>query len=297
MAIGMIDYGTGFGISNTEVGTYRWNGHAFNPNGVGYGQGWNPFEGDWDDVVLYNREDEFDLTGFQFGNEVVLFMVQFSTDESDNGYIHFTYYDPDDEPLCSFSTPWSISPSEEYYTAFFAIGLKSDRWGDKEIHKNGKYYAEADITYNNNTSHHYVYSFFDVVNCPTLERPGDTSGMIGKIWVEGTELCYICFQGYKMRAKTDGSYTYVDEDLAGKVWVEGNKIAFIDEYGVKRKTKLGDPFGHHDGLDELPDYPGTEYSGAIWVNNSWSDTYLMFVDEYGIKRRVGAGYVFGGDYQ
>lgn len=287
---------TGYGMS-TDIGTYRWNGHAFNPNGEGYGQTWNPWEEDWYGIGIYSAQSSFNVGNFQYGNEVVLYLIDFESDKRDSGYINFTWYDPFDEPLLSMSIPWSVPAAEYWYSAWVGIGLKHDRWGYKEIWTDGDYYVEADITYDDDTKHHYTQKFFTITNCEELAyRPGDYPPYVGKIWVEGTDLCYICWQGYKMIAKSDGSSEIAGEEYAGKIWVEGEKIAYVDSSGVKRKTKRGDPFGHHD-WDELPEAPGTDYSGCIWVNDYMSDTYLMFIDESGVKRRVGAGYVLSGDYQ
>jgi hypothetical protein len=296
MAINILESETGYGLES-DIGIYRWHGHAFNPSGQEAEQSWNPW-GSWSnrDVNIYNASSSFNLSGFQYGNEVVIYLLRFSTSVTDSGTITITYYDPDDNPLLSYNFDWSYDPEDfDWWGAFVGIGIKDDRFGSREIWENGQYYVEADITYNNGSTHYYTYKFFTVSNQPVLTLVYPFTN-VGKIWVDGDELHYICYQGYDMIAKHDGSSSYVGDQHAGKIWIEGNKIAYVDEDGYKRRTKKGALYGNPAG-DELPSSPGTGASGSIWVNDWGSDTYLMFVDEYGIKRRVGAGYVFGGDYQ
>jgi hypothetical protein len=300
MAVVLNDYTIGKGIVNFDSEVYRWNAHSFNPTSdpaCGY-QTWdifdNPASDDWDTPPYsYIPETDFDLSGFCYGNEVVMFVLSwYITGESESGTVIIRYKDPDSNTIFTNSASWSGDAGEWYYR-WAAIGVKA---GGAEIWKNGTYSIEYDISWDGGASHETGTVYFTVSNYPTATS---TSGYAGSIWVEDDYLCFASYSGYKIRCRHDGSSSYVGTEYAGAVWLETNgKISYVDASGYKRNTKLGDKYGYDGWTTELPSAPGASYAGSIWVSSaSEGTTYLMIISADGIKYRIGAGYVESGDYQ
>jgi hypothetical protein len=296
-----VDFGMGEGISKSGVGTYKWGKHSFNPTGADTYQSWDCFDDpnfEWDEYLSrYGNSATFDLTGYRYGNEVCMAVLKWEnlSEHSDSGIWNITLKDPDDNIIISITDDWSMSSGYWKY-AWYGIGVKTLS-GDKEIWKNGTYTFEYTITYDDDTETETDSVTFDVYSFPSVGSY--LSSKKGHIWIEGENIAFICYQGYKIVVKHDGSSSYIDSDKAGTIWVESDgRIHYIDADRYERKTKTGDKYGNPDqGSDEIPDSPETSYEGYIWVSNSFDDTYLMVVTQDGIKYRIGVGYVDSGDYQ
>jgi hypothetical protein len=294
MALSLIHVATGLGIQRSTGTYYRWHNHSFNPTSNisdGY-QTWD-FWGDPSDVypgpVVYSAQSSFDLTGYQYGIELVMFVLKFQSDTADSGTFSHIWKDPDGNTLNTFSGSWNCPGAGYWWYSWSGDGIKAN---GSEIHKNGTYTIQYSVTGNYGSLSGSVT--FTVSNFPAAT----SSSNLGRIWVEGNHLCYICYQGYKIQLPTDGTGTYVDGTKAGSVWMETNgKIAYIDATGNKRSTKKGDRYGFDGWTTEIPGSPGTAHAGKIWVSNSSeADTYLVIISPDGNKYRIGAGAITG-DHQ
>ena len=285
---------TGLGISST-AGTFRWNGHSFNPSCDPAVQSWNPWTQSWAGFSVFATTSSFDLTGFRYGNEAIASAVQFSSNVADYGTVVMNWYDPGVNLIFSTSVAFSM-PAGGWYACWSGIGVKAD---GLEIWENGTY----TIHYVATGQHGSLSGFLSPVvsNYPAATY---AYGSVGDIWVEGEELAFINYQDYKTLCHNDGvAYDVAglpDASLAGHIWLETNgKISYISETGYKRCTKMGDKYGNYPDPSELPGAPGTAYSGHIWVSSAfYTDSYLCFISNDGIKYRLGVGYVDAvGDYQ
>jgi len=289
MTLSLIQDDTGFGIGS-DIGVYRWNGHSFNPSVDSDYQSWNPWTEAWDGFYIDNITAAFDLSGFRYGNEAILAAVEFESDVDDSGYIYMDWYDPDSNLLFSFSLYFSIV-TDEWYAAWSGIGVKA---GGDEVWKNGTYTVEWSVEGNYNT---ISGSLYPVVS----NYPGgtSTSGSTGALWVEGEELAFANYQGYKTLCHHDGTSSYVGTAYSGHIWLETNgKITYVDDDGYKRSTKMGDEYGWYPDPTELPGSGLGAYAGHIWVSNGdYTDTFLCIISGNGVKYRIGVGYALAGDYQ
>jgi hypothetical protein len=297
MTITVDFFSTGTGITST-IGTYRWNGHSFNPTGntgSGY-QTWNPWTDSWAGYAISGSTSSFDLTDAQYGNEVVLAALKFTTSVNDSGTITFTWVDPDANTLVTYALAWS-APATNWYGAWAGIGVK-ELDGNHEIWKDGTYTVYYDITYGGGTVSGHVH--FTISNYPSTR---EATAVVGSIWIEGEFIAYIPYQGWKILCSHDGSSSAIGAGYAGSLWLETNgKITYIDASGNKRNTKLGDKYGWGPGTggysNELPAAPGAGYAGTMWVSNDdMQDTFIMIISADGIMYRIGAGYATSGDYQ
>lgn len=291
MTITVNEAQTGFGIT-TDVGTFRWNGHGFNPTGDktdGY-QSFDPYNDSYAGVTAYNPTTSFDLTGYQYGNEVVLFLVKYTTDVAQTVTTIITFKDPDGNALyVGLFTP--SMPANSYYANWLGIGIKE--YPSNEIWKDGTYTVEYVISHSSGTESGSVS--FTISNYPATTS--GTASDVGALWVEGDNLAYICAQRRKIVVKHDGTSSYKGTAYKGAIWLETDgKISYIDSSGYKRSTKAGDQYGY-DNTGELPSTPGTTSKGSIWACNDYYDAYLMIVSSDGTKYRIGPGYVGSGDYQ
>jgi hypothetical protein len=294
MTISILEFGPAYGVSS-NIGTYRWNGHSFNPTGDktdGY-QTWNPWTESWDGVTRYLPVDSFNLGSMQQGNEVVASLIKFSTDIADWGIVTLRYKDPQGNILFTISYSWNMGAGY-WYSVWAGVGIKGN--DHNEIHENGTYSVEYTITYNSDSSSVNGSASFDIYDYPTPVWVQWTSGYI---WVESDRLCFLCGDWYKIRCKHDGTdYGLIGTAYAGHFWLETNgKIAYIDSLGHKRMTKKGDRYGWLGYASEIPSSPGVAYAGSIWASSDFNSYYLMIVSSDGVKYRIGAGYTDTGDYQ
>jgi len=294
MTISILEFGPGYGISS-NIGTYRWNGHSFNPTGdktEGY-QTWNPWTEAWDGATRYLPVTSFNLSSMQQGNEVVASLIRFSTSIDDWGIVTLRYKDPDGNTLFTYALSWNMGAGL-WYACWAGMGIKSPGYG--EIWKNGTYTVEYTITYNSNSSSVSGSTTFDIFDYPVATYAPSA----GYIWVEGDRLTFACSDGcHKIRCKNDGTdYGLVGVQYAGSFWLETDgKIAYVDSSGHKRMTKKGDRYGWLGYASEIPSSPGVAYAGSIWASNDFNSYYLMIVSSNGVKYRIGAGYTDTGDYQ
>jgi len=292
MTLSLITAGTGFGIGS-DIGEYGWNGHSFNPSAEDAAYcDWNPWTEDWEGFYIVSPTAAFDLTGFRYGNEAILAAVQFESDVDDNGTLWMNWYDPDTNLLFGFSIAWSITVADNtWYAAWSGIGVKA---GGNEIWKNGTYDVSWTATGNFNTIHDHLYPV--VSNYPGATS---TAGNTGYLWVEGEELAFSNYQGYKTLCHHDGSSSAVGVGNAGHIWLEDDgKITYVDSSGDKRSTKMGDEYGWYPDPTELPDAGLGAHAGHIWVSSGdYTDTFICIISDDGVKYRVGVGYARAGDYQ
>lgn len=294
MALTLLHADRGLGIQRSIGTYYRWNGHSFNPSsntGGGF-QTWDYWADPsdfWPGPVVYSSTGAFDLTGYQYGIEVAMFVLKFQSSVSDSGTYTHTWKDPDGNTIMTYSASWSCPGAGYWWCCWSAAGMKA---AGAEIHKNGTYTVQYSVTGTYGSLSGSVT--FTVSNYPAQTSTSN----IGRIWVEGANLCFICNQGYKIVVPNDGSGSYVDITKAGTVWAETNgKLAYIDSSGNKRMTKLGDRFGYDSWTTEIPSAPGASYAGSVWVSTAnEGDTYLMLISADGNKYRIGAGSLLG-DYQ
>lgn len=291
-------FGVGDGISVPSVGTFRWNAHAFNPTGNtdSLYQTFNIYEntiGYWEFDIL-NQRTTFDLTGFQYGNEVAFGLLSFTNiGSADTFEVTVRWRDPDGSVVFSNYFPVYLDPDWGTWV-WSGIGIKA--YPTNEIWKAGTYRFEYTITATGIYESDYIS--FDVINFPTLTY----STAVGSIWVEGEHLAYICNQRHKILMRPDGpQVTYAGTSYSGSIWVDlvaHGKISYVDADGYVRRTKRGDRYGVPSwDATELPNAPGSSKSGSIWISNWIFDTYIMIISADGNAYRLGAGYVFGGDYQ
>jgi len=299
VGISILDVGTGYGLTDSSRGTYRVNGHSFNPTNVTMdgGQSWDikTYPNPLGALSIYNPTSTFDLTGFQYGIEVVLGMLSlqaFTYPESITVTQSFT----DSYGNILWSWPLSTYLPVNYWAySYVYMGIKA---ANQEIYSNGVYNYNYSISYSGGIQSDSVP--FTVSNFPYNPLPAYSfPDSKGKIWVEGNNLAFLCSQnGAKILVPTDGTGTPVGTQYAGKIWLEvPGKITYVDEYGFKRNTKMGDRWGWLADPD-IPGIPGVDKSGCIWVNNYYNDTFLIIVSPDGIKYRIGAGSIASlGDYQ
>jgi len=298
MSLSLDIFQTGYGVSDSGQGTYRWHGHSFNPTS-------NPGDGSqsWDiwsypDIVgafsVYIPTNSFGLSGFQYGIEVVMGVVKFSNigEEDDSGYLYLRFYDPNDNLVLSYSWSWYLPPPfYRYY--WIGMGIKTNV---QEIWKNGTYRFYCKITNNGGASTFYEGNYnFTISDYPSITHAGTSNR--GYLWVEGDNLTFVCYQnGVKIVIPNDATATYVGTEYNGHIWLEADgKISFVAN-GYKRRTKLGDRYGYGGVSSEIPGSPGAGHAGHIWVCFDFNDTYLIIISPNGVKYRIGAGSIIG-DYQ
>jgi len=289
MAITIDEAQTGFGISAT-IGTYRWNGHGFNPTNNktdGY-QTFDPFNDSWAGATTLNPTAAFDLLGYQYGNEVVVFFLKYTSTISQGVTTTMQFIDPDDNVIYQKEfTPYIYA--DDWAGSWIGIGIKE--YPTNEIWKNGTYRAAYSIVHSGGTISGSIN--FVVSNYPTTTA----STNVGAVWVEGENLAYICAQRRKIAVKNDGTSSFVSTAKKGSIWLESDgRITYISNTGYKRKTKLGDKYGFNS-YGELPNAPGIGYKGHMWACNGFYDVYLMIVSSDGNIYRIGPGYYTTGDYQ
>jgi hypothetical protein len=279
----------GYGINASDYGTYRWNSHAFNPAAECSSQGWNPWTESWSTYTgVTDKNTSFNLNGYYYGHEAVLHGLSWNISGTDSGYVYFDWYDPNNDLLFSFSSPWGPQTGG-WWAAWAGIGIKED---GAEIHMNGTYTVAWQVTGSNTIS---GYDYPVITNHP----PG-TAVTAGHLWVEGTRLCFGNYQGYKTYVMHDGiEYATGLTAYQGHIWLETDgKISYIDNSGVERRTKMGDRYGWYPDPYELPGSGLTSYAGHIWVSSGYyTDTFLCIVSSNGVKYRIGVGYRLTGDYQ
>jgi len=296
MSITTNTFGTGLGITGSP-GTYRWNGHAFNPTSDttdGY-QTWDCFNvSSSSRPTLSGATSSFSLTNYKYGHEVALTLLAFTSSIDDNGTATITIYDPSSAVIGGpFSMDWSAGAGGWWYL-WYGVGIKNDGYYT-EVTSNGTYTSSYEITYNGGGSSKTGSYNWTVTNIPTRT----SSSNVGALWVEGDNLCFMSAQDTKIVCANDGTSYATGISPTGNIWLETDgKIAYVDSSGVKRMTKKGDRYGNpYQGSTEVPSTPGSTFSGAIWASNSFDDTYLMFISNNGVKYRLGVGYYTTGDYQ
>jgi hypothetical protein len=340
------------GVESSSAGYYLWGKHSFNPTG-------NTLDGShtWDAFLTSHKYDtsayrvfpyeevngtyvyNIDLTGYKYGQEV--FMVYAGIDsKSDNIYMNLTITLPGS---IVFMDNWYLFPLSEPDNYFwYGIGIK-DAFGIKEIYSNGLYNINIKFYVASGDEFEYYGELLHesdilvvISNFPDIGKVYTTQD-VGKIWVEGEHICFICPQRRKIIVGHDGETFSPYEGRIiepGMIWLEEGMdglIFYCDEYGDIRRTKYGDRFGnpyhagsyyvseedYYEGAGELTYIKGTSYLkyytlaytkdvsqwGKIWVSNSFDETCLMIMSSNGYKYRIGAGHgidgdsVDGGDFQ
>jgi len=284
--------GTGEGVTYNPGNTYIWNGHGFWP--PMRDQGFDEGDYAYNTTVLYNADTSFDLTNFRPGYEVVLYLVVIETTSSPNsGNYTMKFEDNSSNVLytqtSSFNHPADASTSYESF-AWIAIGCRPSPYS--EINYNGTYYAKTTgavsetksfTTSGLNTSLNTLYS--------------SDKGMI---WVESTNIVFICQLGTVQSIQHDGStYGSHSTSEAGKIWVpdgaSGLKyLCYIDSSGNERHTKEGTYY--FDIYDTSVTSTSSANAGAISVSDSPNWTSIKFVAADGNVVQLGQGYLYGNMY-
>lgn len=126
-----------------------------------------------------------------------------------------------------------------------------------------------------------------ITNCPSVS----TTGNIGYIWVEGSDLCFINANNFKhTMVGTDGGsnvgtagYIWIDSSNYLLNWIGSNGHKFTAKWKVKQFASVfsNGPTG--------ATYAGTSYSGTLWLDDEFGYTHLAYIAPDGYKYLTGAG--------
>ena len=281
---------TCFGVTYQNAGnnnwyTYRWNGHSFWPSYEA--QGFVEGSYVWNTVSAYGQTTSFNCSGFQSGNEVVMFLNEIRWDAGYSGYWTLSFEDAYGTELFSrdYSGTFDAPPPgyESGLWAWIGIGVRPQPW--PELWRNGTYYAISTGVAPSSTT----FTVSNIASDTLVRHPGSE----GYMWVEGQNLCYICAMGTKVKilAQPGGEVSVASQ---GYVWISNNsyRIYWVDATGVMRKSKLGDRYWT-EGWDEGTEYVGTFSTGYTYVrsNPGWTELHYVAYDGYLVRH--GPGYVNG----
>ena len=288
MAIWLNIASTGFGIQynandDNHLYRYRWNAHSFWPSYEN--QEYDEETPAWNTIAIYEESTSFDLTDFQPGHEVVMYVNEIRWNAGYSGQWTLEFQDPEGTTLYiseygrTFDAPPSGWTAGSY--AWIAIGVRPNPW--PEIYSNGIYRAITSGIVSNTT-------YFTITNLDTtlLTR---YPGYEGTAWIEGENLHYISRLGteHTMLAQP-GEET--SAGVAGAIWMSNTeyRIHWTDENGVARKSKLGDRYdveSRHGGRH----YVGESKKGYFWARYSPGWTTLHGICYDGYLTRFGPGYL------
>ena len=262
--------------------TYQWNGHSFNPSSYDSGIS----IADWSDYQYHTAypsgaTSDFDLTGFQTGNEVCLGAFSFESTGGTRSLGTYGHKNPAGTIIYYWSydrtDPNDGSSWEFWY--FGAIGIRDS--GAEEIKSNDTY------------SFYITGTFVGSVPYYTsnLDTTPVTTAISGNyMWVEGEYIHYVNAHSREQYIRHDGTdYGNVGSDQ-GSIWIVAgeNKITYIDENGHKRKTKQGSRYRNWNNDTTYLGSAGAGNKGYIWAC-SYDDHFLQMVDSSGQIWRIGAG--------
>ena len=145
-------FGIGEGITNDDVpGSHIWAKHSFNPTSdttVG-DQTWDIWNNPWNggevpsDIYTYNPSVSYDLTDYQYGNEVtgcVIVIENNSGSDENDCFLVFYLLDPDNTLQSLKTSGFFNFPNGTWTYSAFYVGVKATGAGTfYEIHKNGTY--------------------------------------------------------------------------------------------------------------------------------------------------------------
>jgi hypothetical protein len=278
---------TGFGVEYTDLGgtfrRYRWNAHSFWPSFNL--QNYNDVSYEWDTLALYNPTTTFDLTNFQVGHEVVLYLIEIRWDSGYSGAITIEFEDNVGTTLYTATFNYDFAePLPGYIRGMYswaAIGVRPQPW--PELYYNGTFYAKTSGIVTNTTA-------FTVNNLDTsvLTR---YPGKEGTMWVEGDYLWYISKIGCKhyVLPQPGGEQSTASP---GSVWISNTdyRIHWCDQNGIHRKSKRGDKYWT-EGWNSGTKFIGTDKIGYTFMRSSpgWTEFHYVAYDGYLVRH--GPGYV------
>lgn len=289
--INKVGTGDGFYFDIWPSGVYNryiWYGHSFWPSYENQG-----FDGSatytYDTLHLYNASTSYNLTDFQVGHEVILYLLEFRYDVSFYGALYMKFVDDEGTVLflADYSGTYTTSGATNGCYSWIATGVRPQPF--PEIWKNGTYYAITSGFVSNTTA----FTIFGLDETRLTRYPGKE----GTMWVEGNYLWYISAIGCKHFILPEpGGETSTASP--GAVWISSGdyRIHWCDSTGIHRKSKLGDKYWTEswDGGDH---YVGTSRTGYAFARSYLGWTELQYVAHDGYLVRHGPGYVHTGDYQ
>ena len=294
MAIWLNIAGTGDGIQYTRLSDgvfqrYIWHGHSFWPS---YElQDWQEVNYEWLTPAIYGADTTFNLTGFQSGNEVVMYVNEIHWDSGYSGQWVMEFRDWTGTVLFTADHSQTFPAPPSGYTAgvyaWIGIGVRPEPW--PEIYYNGNYTAVTTGIVSNTTN----FTVYNLDTATLVRYPGKE----GYMWVEDDYLWYICYMGTKVKILPQpGGET--STSTPGAVWISDSdyRIHWVDENGIHRKSKLGDKYWT-EGWQGGTNFVGTSKTGYIYARDDPGWTELHYVAYDGYLVRHGPGYVYSGDFQ
>lgn len=275
---------TGKGVEYDSYGVpykYVWNAHSFWPSFEL--QGFQEASFDEGTLDTVGTATSFNLSGFQVGNEVVLYLVELDFTSGITGYVTLSFED-------KYGT--EVSSADYYYSWFggymywIAMGVRPNPY--PEIWYNGTFYAKVETPAGTSDTHSFSVNNLDT---SVLTRYYDSDR--GKMWVEGDYLWYISYLKCKHYIRHNNEFPlYVGTSDAGKIWIDDDeyRLKWIDENGYLRKSKRGDKYWT-EGWDAGDKYVGTGSTGRIFCRESPGWTEIHYVAHDGYLVRHGPGYV------
>ncbi len=285
---------TGKGITYKYGGTtynYVWNGHSFWPSFQD--QGFPNGNFDWGTYNTTGTTSSFNLSGFQVGNEAVLYLLEIRWDAGYSGYVEIECFDPDGTVVYNavysgFPDPGPGSTAAKAIWA--AIGVRPKPW--PEIWSNSSNYRWVVTGIVSSTRYFTTYNLDLNVMYRYYNREGH-------VWVSGEYLWYMSSIGCKHYIRHDGNWHgFPGTSKSGYVWIDDSeyKICWVDETGYTRKCKRGDKYWI-TGWTGYSVNVGSSNKGYFWVSENPYWTKVQFVAYDGYLIRVGPGYTGAADMQ
>jgi hypothetical protein len=279
--------------------TYTWFRHSFGPSITDQGLSNLWCTGPITTWEVSSATTSFDLTDFQFGNEVAWGVIKVLVTDGDSHTYSWGYKDKDGNALIATTVSFQISPSY-YFLMTSGIGINypgAVGSSTKEIYYNGDYslFISSPVT----GSKTFTVSNLYTTNVTTIDAADR-----GYIWIYTHYLVFINGNGNVMLINEDTGYSgsTVDSSNAGHIWFSSTNgdyhLYYVDHDGKIRRTKAGSKYRlvRNSSSDVALGSTTTANKGYIWVD-TFDYAFIYAIAQDGNIIRIGPGYVGASDTQ